>query len=178
MSDNLIRQIFQVSLSILFSFVLCVALFGIFWQTNHTAAFVTIAVITSGMLLMVAPSRATRFIIGPKGVEAQLDAVRQIIEDQQKIINQLVIFSLAEIIYRELLWKITNNIEVECDKTADQRRWLTFLFDHGLLKPRDMTRWLAFDEIPRGQNLSEIFEATPAAKYLVELRREPRPAPA
>jgi hypothetical protein len=94
-------------------------------------------------------------------------------KNQQTIINNLVIYSLAEVIYRELLWNIGNKKEVKSDGTADQQRWLTLLFDHGLLQAKDWNNWIPFDEIPVGQNLSEIFEPTPAARYLMQLRGPP-----
>jgi hypothetical protein len=94
---------------------------------------------------------------------------------QQDTINKLVIYSLAEIIYRELLWKIGHNMDVKCDQTPDQQRWLRLLFDHGLLTAKDWSHWIPFDEIRVGANLSEIFAPTPAAEYLMESRGLPIP---
>jgi hypothetical protein len=94
---------------------------------------------------------------------------------QQETINRLVIYSLAEIIYRDLLWKIGHNIEVKCNQTADQQRWLTLLFDHGLLTAKNWNNWIPFEEIPVGVNLSDFFAPTPAAEYLMESRGPPAP---
>ena len=63
---------------------------------------------------------------------------------------------------------------MKCDCTAAQQRWLTLLFDHGFLEAKDWTHWLEFDEIPKNQNLCEIFKLTPAGVFLMQLRGPPR----
>jgi hypothetical protein len=71
------------------------------------------------------------------------------------------------------VWNIGRGQEVRCDQTPDQQRWLTLLFDHGLLTARNWSHWTPFNEIPVGTNLSEIFELSPAGEYLIELRGPP-----
>jgi len=93
--------------------------------------------------------------------------------NQQTIINNLIVYSLAEVIYRELVWKIGRGQEVRCDQTPDQQRWLTLLFDHGLLTAKNWSNWTPFNKIQVGTNLSEIFELSPAGEYLIELRGPP-----
>ena len=115
----------------------------------------------------------TTFSIGLKGIEAQLSNVKDKVEQQQKTVNAVVLYSLAEIIYREILSKIANSREVKSDNTADQKRWLTLLFDHGFLEARDTTRWVEFDQIPVGRDLGEFFKPTPAANFLIEARGRP-----
>jgi hypothetical protein len=154
-----------------FSLVLCLALFGIFWQPSNTSVFLTIFIFMTGAIVLVALSDALESLsVGPSGIVAKL---RKAIEEQQEIINYLVKYSLAEIIYRELLWKIVRNIEVKADRSPDQIRWLTTLFDGGFLQSRDTTTWLEFGKIEIGMNLCELFKATPAAERLVELRGDP-----
>jgi hypothetical protein len=58
----------------------------------------------------------------------------------------------------------------KCDRTADQQRWLMFLFDRGRPQAKDATQWIPFDQNPAGQNLLDIFKPTPAAENLMRLR--------
>ena len=169
-------QALQVSVLILFALGFCAAMFGILVDRVNTTAFATITTITTGGIILLITSLAPplflrRVKIGP--IEAELFELKKDLASQQQTINKLVIYSLAEIIYRELLWKIGNNVEINCDRTADQQRWLTLLFDHGLLQAKDLRRWTPFDQIPEGQNLSDIFKPTPAAEYLMKLRGAP-----
>jgi hypothetical protein len=166
------QQLLKVSLLIVFCLVLCSAAFGLFWRPNNISAFVTVIICLTGAIILLALSDVIEtFRIGPGGIVAQL---HKTIEQQQEIINFFVKYSLAEIIYRELLWKIAHNVEVKADRSPDQVRWLTFLFDHGMLQSkRDTTTWLDFNQIEVGTNLSEVFKATPAAERLVELRGQP-----
>jgi hypothetical protein len=172
------RQPLKVSLLVFFGLILCFAVFGIFWRPDNTSTFLTIFIFITGAIVLVALSNVLESLsVGPKGIEAKLHRVEQqqqeIVQKQQEIVNYFVKYSLAEIIYRELLWKITRNIEVKADRTPDQIRWLTLLFDHGLLQSRDMTTWLEFSKIEEGKNLCELFKATPAAERLVDLRGDP-----
>jgi len=96
------------------------------------------------------------------------------VASQQETINQLVIYSLAQIIYRELIWKIGHNLTVVCDHTSDQQRWLTLLLDQGLLEAKDKNKpWIDYAQIRKGENLSDIFKPTLAAEYLMKLRKAP-----
>ena len=170
-------QAIQVSILILFAFGFCAAMFGIVVDRANTNAFATVTTfITAGIILILislAPQQLVRRIkFGP--LEAEIGELKKDVSDQQETIKQLVIYSLAEIIYRDLLWRIGHNLEVKCDHTADQQRWLTLLFDHGLLQAKYEGPWKPFDQIPQDQNLSDIFKPTPAAEYLMTLRGAPK----
>ena len=172
------RQPLKIFLLVFFSLVLCFAVFGVFWRPDNISTFLTMFILMTGAIVLVGLSDVLKSLrVGPGGIVAQLQRTierqHEAIEQQQEVINYFVTYSLAEIIYRELLWKIAHNTEVKADRSRDQIRWLTFLFDHGLLQSRDMTTWLDFGEIEEGKNLCEIFEVTPAAKRLVELRGDP-----
>jgi hypothetical protein len=94
---------------------------------------------------------------------------------QQQWIENIVKYSLSEVIYRDLLWKIGNNKEVIYEQTPDQERWLQLLFDHGMLEAKDKEyykNWKPFKEL-EGKNLSEVFAPTPAAVSIMNLRGEP-----
>ena len=97
---------------------------------------------------------------------------------QQQWIENIVKYSLSELIYRDLLWKIGNNKEVIYKHNSDGARWLQLLFDHGLLEAKDKEyykNWKPFEEL-EGKNLSEIFAPTPAAVSIMHLRGEPAQA--
>jgi hypothetical protein len=167
----------KIFLLVFFSLVLCLAVFGIFLRPENISAFLTMFILMTGAIVLIGLSNVLESLrVGPGGIVAQLHrAIEQqhkAIEQQQETINFFVKYSLAEIIYRELLWKIAHNIKVEADSTPDQIRWLTFLFDSGLLQNRDMT-WKNFDEIGKGKDLCEVFMVTPAAERLVKLRGDP-----
>jgi hypothetical protein len=161
---------------VLFCFAFIVVLCGLFFYPDHTEAFVTVILILAGAIVMLAASQQiVEFSIGLGGIKAKLAQVESDLDDSRQLIKFFVTYSLAEVIYRELLWKIAHNIEVKCEHTPDQKRWLTMLFDQGLLQARDPTKeWKAFEEIQYGENLSDLFKATPAAEKLVQLRGPPK----
>ena len=133
-------------------------------------------------IVIAEPQRTYSLIAGTVFISISLiiysiTRLRVALRSQQNTINQLVIYSLSELIYRDILWAIRHNKEVKFDNSADQLRWLRLLFNHGLLTAKDWNKFQqeigTFDNIPLGMNLSEIFEATPAANWLMKLRGRP-----
>jgi hypothetical protein len=150
------------------------------WYPGHVAAFSSVAVVMAGLLFLAAtaqPSSLRRLVIGPRGIEAELSEVKEglaasqrAIARQQTLINAFTVYALADLIYRRMLLEIANNGRVEWHQTPEQMRWLTFLFDHGLIQARESVAWVPFEEIPEGDNLAERFKPTPAAELLIRLR--------
>jgi hypothetical protein len=98
-------QALQVSVLILFALGFCAAMFGILVDRVNTTAFATITTITTGGIILLITSLAPpqflrRVKIGP--IEAELFELKKDLASQQQTINKLVIYSLVEIIYREL----------------------------------------------------------------------------
>ena len=167
--------ILEVAVLILFALGFCGAMFGMFFEHANTSSFAALATITTGgivlLMILLTPEHVLKSItIGP--IKAEIAEVRAAVDAQQALIYQIVKYSLAEVIYRELLWKIGKGIVVTRNKQPDQLRWLTFLFDSGLIDP--IQRSIGFEQIGEGENLCNFFKATPAAEYLMDLRREPR----
>ena len=158
----------QVAVLLLFTLGFCVGLFGLFQQPANIGSFISVLLISTFGIAFVGPWKLESFSL--LGMRAELGKVNE-------TLNQLVMYSLSEVIYRELLWKIGHNEEVKCDQTADQQRWLNLLFDHGLLDARDWddfkTKFGSFGNIPVDHNLSAIFKATPAANWLMDMRGKP-----
>jgi hypothetical protein len=160
--------------------VFCAASAGGLWYPDRVATFSSVAVVMAGLLFLVAMAQSSslrRLVIGPRGIEAELAEVkeglvasRRAIARQQKLINAFTVYSLAEAIYRDMLLEIAHNGMVEWHQTQEQMRWLTFLFDHGLIQADESVNWIPFEEIPDGEDLAARFKPTPAAELLIRLR--------
>ena len=96
------------------------------------------------------------------------------IEDQQRITNQLVIYSLAELPYR-ILWKLGHTDhyrEYRFDNLGEMPRWINLLYDNGLIQPRGQN-YIVVDSLQNGIELVSLFKPTPAGEFLMTLRGEP-----
>jgi hypothetical protein len=96
------------------------------------------------------------------------------IEDQQKIANQLLIYSLAELPYR-ILWKLGHTDqyrEYRFDKSGEMPRWMNLLHDNGLIQPKGED-YIVVDGLQHGSDLVSLFKPTPAGEFLMTLRGEP-----
>lgn len=85
------------------------------------------------------------------------------ISKQQRIINDLVIFSISSALF-ELLSCIHHKKEYRYHPTEGNFRNLRFLRNHGYL------HYFRFDELHDNQDLSQILRLTPAGELLVQER--------
>jgi len=157
------------------------ALLGIFFYPESKTAFTTILIAMAGAIIVVAVlPNVEEFGVGPKGVNAKLrrveerlDIQSEVLTEQQRIINQLVIYSLAGQPY-EMLRHIEDGTEYiyhDDSPNNDHKRWANFLLDNGFIEPRrDKTKWLQFDQNFHLKNISEFAKTTPAGHFLVTLR--------
>ena len=107
-----------------------------------------------------------------KFLQAKIDDQGQKISNQQEIINKLVVYSLGESPYI-LLWELDNNAILQYKNDNTFKRWMNFLLDTGLIMPKAHLNWLDFDKVNEGENLVSIAQATPAGKFMIELRGNP-----
>jgi hypothetical protein len=117
----------------------------------------------------------------PGGVKLELRALEQrvqeqgrTIEDQQQIINELVVFSMAQHLARhlgELYDRATSQGEYLYRDNADFKRDLLFLRDHGFIESALPGQYLNVDALRDGQNLVGYVKLTPVGTFYVEQRR-------
>jgi Stage III sporulation protein AC/AD protein family len=169
----------QQALGALFAIAFLASLLGLFVVDTGRSTFATLLVVMGGAVLVVALiPNLEEFVLGPTGVSAKLRHVEEKLDRQseelarqQRIVNDLVIFSLAGQPY-EILLKIEDGKEYLFDYySEDHRRWGTVLLDGGLIEPRrEKGEWLHFDEAFHRKNISEYAKTTPAGHFLVSLR--------
>lgn len=149
---------------------------------------------TGALLLVGILPNVTKLKFGPQGIDATIDRLKGEVEEQrlkvtetsaktsetseklkqqQKIVNDLVIYSVAAQPYKAL-WDLAHLSEYKYDNTDNFRRWMYFLLDNGLIQPKTPNGWLDFNEQLQGRNLAELAKPTPAGDLLMALRREPR----
>ncbi len=173
----------QQALGLLFGVAFAAALAGLFWTADGRSAFAAVAVAMAGAIIVVAIlPNVEEFAIGPKGVNAKLRRVEEHLErqsgalaQQQRIINDLVIYSLAAQPY-DILHRIEDGVEFLYDHYSpneDHRRWAYALLDGGLIEPRrERSEWLQFDQNFHRRNISEFAKTTPAGHILVSVREK------
>lgn len=199
MSENHTSPAFPITrLGYLFATICALSVVGLLFGWGSASALVTVTVVTAGaLLLMTVLPQLSSFKFGPTGVEA---TVQQIIEnkitpitnqveeqkvrvnkqgevlaEQQKIINDLVVYSLAEQPY-EILWRLMHTPEYIYRDTDNMRRWLNTLLDSGYIEPKSPGGWLEFNAQKEGSNLVELAKPTPAGEFLISLRQKPHSA--
>jgi hypothetical protein len=109
-------------------------------------------------------------------VKEQVSRQDQKIEEQQNIINELVVFSMSQPIFKHLrdfhYNQVNGGIEYLFDNTHDFKRDLTYLRDHGFIESKDPGQYLNIDALYQGQNLSDVMKLTPAGEFYVNMREK------
>jgi hypothetical protein len=154
---------------------------GMLWINEDRTAFGALTVTMAGALILTALlPKLSEFEFGPKRIRAKLQQIeRQVgdnkekLEQQQKVINDLVIYSLSQMPYN-VLWKATKTPEYIYHNTDDMRRWCYVLLDNGFIELKGKEAWLVFDEKMEGRNLAEIVTLTPAGEFMSSLRGPPK----
>ena len=72
-------------------------------------------------------------------VEKDISQHEERLNTQQRLINDLVIYSLAAQPY-EVLWRLANTSEYIYKNTENVRRWMNVLLDNGLIEPESRRR--------------------------------------
>src|SRR4051812_48745480 len=132
----LVDKIVQQVVGVLFVVAFVAALLGIFFYPESKTAFTTVLIAMAGAIIVVAVlPNVEEFGIGPKGVNAKLrrveerlDKQSEVLTEQQRIINQLVIYSLAGQPYK-MLRHIEDGIEYiyrDDNPNNDHKRWANF----------------------------------------------------
>jgi Na+/alanine symporter len=101
--------------------------------------------------------------------QAELDKQRRLLEKQQEIVNQLVVFSMAFFLFerlRGLYYARKRNNEYLFHKTDDYIKDLRFLRDHGYIEI------IGIGELHDGQDIARTVRLTPIGEYYVHLREE------
>jgi hypothetical protein len=148
------------------------ALIGLFLSPADKTIFVTIVAITMGGLLLVATlPRLSEFSITLKGVTAKLDKVKDTVDEQQRLINQLVYYSMSASVFRHLCGIALLHEYKYNNKDEHFRREMYFLRDHGFIRPN----FLVFEEL-HGRNLVELAEPTEIGWTIIKLRKTEIPS--
>jgi hypothetical protein len=156
-------------------------------STNATALTTVCGLaIIALILLVVLPSltNTSRIKLGVTGFEIQrlADAVdrqgktineqEERLIEQQKIINDLVTYSLSEDAYN-ILWRIKNTPEYIYRDDKNVQRWANTLLDHGYIEPVMPGFRLVFDDYMKDRNLVGLAKPTPAGDFMIKLRGKP-----
>lgn len=98
-------------------------------------------------------------------LDERMKLQQQELDRQQKIINDLVIYSLSYTLF-ELLSNFYHGRRVIYTRSAGFDRNLRFLRDHGYIG------LFRFDRLSEGQDLARVLELTPAGRMMVEQREQ------
>ncbi len=169
------RFLWQYLLGGIFFLGFAAALFGLLFSSADKTALVTVAAITAGGLLLVAAlPQLSEFSIGLKGVTAKLAQVQDKVDEQQRLINQLVHYSMSASIFHHLCGiALLHRYNYSNDEPS--RREMYFLRDHGFIKPKPPLDFLVFENL-NGRNLVEVAEPTEIGWLCVKLRRAEIPS--
>lgn len=149
--------------------LLGVVLVAILHVVGITESATIIALLLIPILVFGVASDSLRELTGPGGWGAKFDRLEAQMEAQQKLINDLVIFSMSASVFRHLCG-IALLREYNYKNSASEQREYYFLRDNGFIRPRGTDGFLEFDEkTPR--NVSAIAEPTEAGWLLVRLRK-------
>lgn len=99
--------------------------------------------------------------------QAELETQRRILDKQQEIINQLVVFSMAFFLFerlRGLHYARRNGNEYIFHKTDDFIKDLRYLRDHGYIEI------LGIGQLHDGQDIAQVVKLTPIGEFYVHLR--------
>lgn len=105
----------------------------------------------------------------------EIEKQKEQINSQQKIINNLVIFSMSSFIFKHLsnIYHRKNSKQKQEYLYHDNeamRREMYYLSDNGFIEPTNNSQPLGFDRSLDGKDLVEIVKLTPIGNFLVELR--------
>ncbi|MEX1231540.1 MAG: hypothetical protein WEB58_14930 [Planctomycetaceae bacterium] len=101
--------------------------------------------------------------------QAELETQRRILDQQQEIINQLVVFSMAFFLFERLKglhYARRNHTEYIFQKTDDFIKDLRYLRDHGYIEI------LGIAQLNDGQDIAQIVKLTPIGEFYVQLREK------
>ena len=104
-----------------------------------------------------------------QGQQAELDKQRRILDKQQEIINQLVVFSMAFFLFERLkglYYARKSNGEYLFHKTDDFIKDLRYLRDNGYIEI------IGIGQLHDGQDIAQVVKLTPIGEYYVDLREE------
>jgi hypothetical protein len=146
----------------------------LFLQVDKTAVGTVMVVTAGGLVLVAALPQLTEFSIGLKGVTAKLARVEDKVDEQQRLINQLVHYSMSASIFHHLCGiAILHSYVYNNDEPS--RRELYFLRDHGFIRPKRGIDFVVFENL-NGRNLVEIAEPTEIGWVCVKLRKAEIPS--
>jgi hypothetical protein len=107
-----------------------------------------------------------------KDQKTKVNQQEKTIQQQQQIINDLVVYSLAAQPY-EILWRLANTPQYIYHNTDNVRRWMNVLLDNGFIELKAPGGWLEFNDTMDGKNLVDSSKPTPAGHFLISLRGHP-----
>jgi hypothetical protein len=151
------------------------ALLGLLLSSADKTPFVTVMAVTAGGLVLVAAlPQLSEFTISLKGVTAKLARVEDKVDEQQRLINQLVYYSMSASIFHHLCGiAILHRYNYNNDESS--RREMYFLRDHGFIRPKPPLDFLVFENL-HGRNLVEVAEPTEIGRLCVKLRKAEIPS--
>ena len=107
-------------------------------------------------------------------LERRIEHQDQKIENQQELINELVIFTMAYHLFRhlrELYDRAQSGAEYLYRNNPDFKRDLIFLRDHGFIESAHPGQYLDVESLRDGQNLIGHIKLTPVGNFYVQQRQ-------
>lgn len=189
-SVSLLRELsWPRLLSGLFLMILGIGVLGLLFSPgDKTSAFVALmGIMTGALVLMLLLPRLAEFTIGPQGVTAKINQIkddlettkgevadqRQKVREQEQMMNDLVKYSMSSSIFHHLCGIALLKNYSYSDGESD-RREMYFLRDNGFIKPKGHA-FLDFNASMHGKNLVEAAEPTPVGWSCVKLRKDEIP---
>lgn len=111
----------------------------------------------------------------PGGWKIEFRELKERVDQQQELINDLVKYSMSASIFHHLCGIALLKRYDYVDNEANRREFY-FLRDNGLIKPRSNIGFLDFGPGLNGHNLVEVAEVTPIGRMSVKLRQADIPA--
>ena len=159
-----LQAISAAAVAALFGVILVVVLHAVGIAESATIiALLLIPIVVYGVA-----SDRLRELTGPGGWGAKFDRLAARVDEQQKLINDLVIYSMSASIFRHLCG-IALLREYNYHHSASEQREYYYLRDNGFIRPRT-GGFLEFDA-KTPVNVSAIAEPTEAGWLIVRLRK-------
>lgn len=134
--DSMLIRGWQYLIAGLMVVAFVTALVALLISPTDKTAFVTVIIVaTGGLVLVAALPQLSEFSVGLKGVTAKLARVEDKVDEQQRLINELVHYSMSASVFHHLCGiAILHTYEYSNDESS--RREMYFLRDHGFIKPK------------------------------------------
>jgi hypothetical protein len=108
------------------------------------------------------------------GWKLKFRELKEELDEQQRLINNLVTYSVSASIFRHLCGLAVLTEYIYHDNETNRREFY-FLRDNGFIQPQGKDEWLNFGSHLEGKNLVGVVELTPIGWDCVALRRSEIP---